>query len=94
MLLTSLKWEESGNLQIPGGIGPWEQILSQKAETRSIKGWVRKNRGWDSSERLLETLVASSNLEIDTGPIQIFLMLSAMNAGGPQNSTCLTQLSN
>jgi hypothetical protein len=83
VLLTSLKWEESGELQIPGGIGPWEQILSQKSEAKGVKEWVKRNHGWDSPERLLETLVACSNIEIDNGPVQIFLMLSALDAGRP-----------
>jgi hypothetical protein len=85
MLLTSLRWEENGDLLIPGGIGPWEQILSQKSEARGVKEWVKRNHGWDSPERLLETLVACSNVEIDNGPVQIFLMLSALDAGRPSD---------
>ena len=83
MLLTSLKWDENGDLKIPGGIGPWEQILSQKTEGRAVKEWVKRNNGWENPERLLETLVACSNIEIDNGPVQIFLMLSALDAGRP-----------
>ena len=83
MLLTSIKWEENGDLQIPGGIGPWEQILSQRAEARGVKDWIKRNRGWENPERLLETLVACSNVDIDAGPVQAFLMLSALDAGRP-----------
>ena len=82
MLLTSLKWKDNGDLQIPGGLGPWQQILSQKTE-KGARKWVRRNHGWESPERLLETLVACSNFENDNDPVQIFLMLSALDAGRP-----------
>jgi len=91
MLLTSVKWEQNGDLQIPGGIGPWEQILSEKTEARPIKEWVKRNHGWGSPERLLETLVACSNLGTDNGPVQVFLMVSALDAGRPQSLSAATE---
>jgi hypothetical protein len=83
VLLTSLKWEADGDLVIPGGLAVWEEILSQKAKSRETRGILKRSRGWDTSGRLLETLVASSSYESESGPAQTFLMLSAMNAGRP-----------
>jgi hypothetical protein len=84
MLLTSLKWEANGDPQIPGGLGAWEAILSHKTRASATREWIRRGRGWDSPERLLETLVASANLDTESGPMQVFLMLTAMNAGRPR----------
>ena len=84
MLLTSLKWEANGDPQIPGGLGAWEGILSRKGRGSNSREWIRRGRSWDTPERLLETLVASSNLDTDGGPMQIFMMLNALNAGRPR----------
>jgi hypothetical protein len=84
MLLTSVKWESNGDPQIPGGLGAWEGILTRKTKSNNTREWIRRGRSWETPERLLETLVASSNLDSDGGPMQIFLMLNAMNAGRPK----------
>jgi hypothetical protein len=81
ILLTSLKWDSGGDIQVPAGLGVWEQILTKKNKSSGIGDWVRRGHGWDNPARLLETLVACSNVESRSGPVQIFLMLGAMNAG-------------
>jgi hypothetical protein len=84
MLLTSVKWEANGDPQIPGGIGAWEQILTRKNKATNTREWIKRGHSWENPDRLLETLVASSNIEAEGGPMQIFLMLGAMNAGRPR----------
>lgn len=84
MLLTSVKWEANGDPQIPGGLGAWEQILTRKNKATYTREWIKRGHSWESPDRLLETLVASSNIDSDGGPEQIFLMLAAMNAGRPR----------
>ena len=83
MLLTSMRWETNGDPMIPGGLGAWEGILTRKTKSSSTRDWIKRGHSWDNPERLLETLVASSNIESDSGPMQVFLMLSALNAGRP-----------
>ena len=84
MLLTSVKWEANGDPQIPGGLGAWQAILTRKNKANYTREWIRRGRSWENPERLLETLVASSNVDTESGPMQIFLMLAAMNAGRPR----------
>jgi hypothetical protein len=84
MLLTSVKWEANGDPMIPGGLGAWEQILTRKNKATTTREWIRRGRSWENPDRLLETLVASSNIDTESGPEQIFLMLEAMNAGRPR----------
>ena len=83
MLFTSLKWEENGDLAIPGGIAVWQDIFSKKNKSASVRETAKRGHCCDTPERLLDTLVASSNVDRDSGPTQIFLMLSAINAGRP-----------
>jgi hypothetical protein len=83
ILLTSLKWKPDDDFDIPGDTVVWEEILSQMAKSGQMRPWLRRNRDWNTSGKLLETLIASSNLQTGAGPIQVFLLLSAMNSGRP-----------
>ncbi|MGA8088092.1 MAG: hypothetical protein WCA10_12350 [Terracidiphilus sp.] len=83
ILLTSLKWKADGDFAIPGDVFVWEEILSQMAKFRQMRSWLGRSHDWNTSGRLLETLIASSNLQSDTGPVQVFLLLNAMNSLRP-----------
>jgi len=80
ILFASLNWKADGDLAIPGDMVVWEEILSQMAKSRQMRAWLGRSRDWSTSGRLLETLIASSNLQSDSGPVQIFLLLNAMNS--------------
>lgn len=79
ILLASLKWKPDGDFVIPGGLEVWNGILTDMAKSREMRVWIGRGRNWNTSGRLLETLVASSNLQSNSGPVQIFLFLSAIN---------------
>jgi hypothetical protein len=81
ILFTSLRWTPEDDLEIPGGLEAWEEILSEKAKTKEMRELMKRTHGWETSGRLLETLVSASALETESGPVQIFLTLSAINAG-------------
>ncbi|KAA6458301.1 hypothetical protein DYQ86_20510 [Acidobacteria bacterium AB60] len=83
ILLTSLKWDANGDIQVPGGIAVWRQILAMKPKVSTHHDSTWRNRCCDRPEALLETLVAASNVESHSGPTQVFLMLEAMNEGRP-----------
>ena len=83
MLFSSLKWEPNGDLDIPGGLATWGEIFSRKSKSSPVRGWTRRAYNGDNPERVLEALVASSNIDSDRSPVQVYLMLSAMNAGRP-----------
>jgi hypothetical protein len=80
ILLASLKWKADGDFAIPGDTFVWEEILSQMAKSRQMRTWLGRSRDWNTSGLLLETLIASSSLQSDTGPVQVFLLLNAMNS--------------
>ena len=81
ILLASLKWKPDGDFEIPGGLSVWNEILTQMARSREMRAWLGRSHTWETSGQLLETLVASSNYRSFTGPLPIFLLLSAMNSG-------------
>jgi hypothetical protein len=83
ILLASLKWKADGDFAIPGDTFVWDAILSQMAKSRELRAWLRRSGDWNTSGRLLETLIASSNLQSDIGPVQVFLLLNAMNFRRP-----------
>jgi len=84
LLFASVKWDANGDPQILEGLGIWNQILSKKTQANGSNLWPRQSRRYDTPERFLEMLVASSNFGSVNGPIEIFLTLEAMNAGKPE----------
>lgn len=83
ILLASLKWKPDGDLDIPGGLGVWNDILSQVSKSREMRVWLGRGRDWSTSGQFLETLVAASNLRSPIGPAQMFILLSAIDSAKP-----------
>lgn len=93
ILFTSLRWDSNGDMEVPGGLGIWGEILSQKSKASGAREWSRRH-SWDTPERLLETLTSTSTSEATTSPVHVYLMLTAMNSGrsGAQRLSDQTQL--
>jgi len=53
------------------------------AKSREIRPRLGRGHEWNTSGRLLETLISSANYRSETGPVQVFLLLSAMDAARP-----------
>jgi hypothetical protein len=83
-LLTRLQWQADGTLQIPGSLAAWKDIATRKTTANSKKYSVSNPGTWTNSEQMLETLVASSVPESEIGPLQIYLMLTAIDSGRPE----------
>ncbi len=90
LLFTRLRWQESGEPYVPGDLADWRDIFTRNAKMLSIRDWSRRARNIGSPTQLLEQLVAASDVETDVGPLQIYLQLSAIDAGRP----AIKQLSN
>ena len=83
ILLASLRWKPDGDLDTPGELSVWNDILSQVAKSREIKMWMGRERDWNTTGKLLDTLIAASNYRLETGPVEIFLILSAIDSARP-----------
>jgi hypothetical protein len=79
VMFARLEVQPSGEAVVPGGLDVWKQILRQKADSRSSRDWASRARNWTRPEELVEALAASSRTETDSGPLQIYLMLSEMD---------------
>ena len=84
VLFTRLSWEPSGEIRVPGGLDVWKQILRQNADSESARSWAGRARTWDRPEQLLEPMTALSRSETDSGPLQMYLLLSELDSGRPQ----------
>jgi len=79
VLFTRVRWGQDGEIQVPGNLEIWKEVFTRQAKSNSMGDWARRTQNWNSPERLLEGLVASSNIATDGGPLQIYLTLSAIN---------------
>lgn len=83
MLFTRVQWDQAGEPQVPGDLDVWKEIFIHQPGAKGMHDWVKSAHGWDSPERLLAALAASSNIFTDSGPLQIYLALSAMDSERP-----------
>ena len=79
ILLASLRWQPDGDVAVPGDVAVWDAILTKMAKSREVRPWLGRSHEWNTSGRLLETLIGSSNFRSENSPIQVFLMLSAID---------------
>ena len=83
VLLDRLQWQPDGQPVVPGGVAVWQEILNRKGNASALRGKPAGQRGVENPEQLLEALAASSVIENGAGPLQIYLMTSAIDDGRP-----------
>ena len=83
VLLTRVDWDSDGEPHVPGDLATWRQILDEKANTKMIHGLGKHAHNWSSPDQLLEAMASLARVETDTGPLQCYLMLSAIDSGRP-----------
>ncbi len=81
LLLTRVQWDANGKPQVPGNAALWQEALTRQDKASHVRAAGGYTRGTGDPDRLLDALVAYSNVQSDTGPTQIYLMLSAINSG-------------
>jgi hypothetical protein len=86
VLLTRLQWQPDGEPLVPGNLEVWKEVLNRKSNSNILRAFMAAKSSWDSPERLLEALAASSIIENGDGPLQIYLMLSAIDSGRPKEA--------
>ena len=86
VLFTRLQWQPDGQPQVPGNLQIWRDILSRKPDSNGKRNSGSNTRAWDSTEQLLDALVASSISDSGINPLQIYLMLTAIDRGRPADS--------
>jgi hypothetical protein len=79
LLLTRLQWEPNGEPYVPGGLEAWKEILRQKSNSKIVREWSNRAKGWDHPEQLAEAMFAYSRISTDVGPLQTYLALSELD---------------
>src|SRR6185437_5683985 len=85
LLFTRMRWSASGDPVIPGDSSSWKDAFSQQTNFKLFVDMYRHQSNWTSPERLLERLAAAANVEMDGGPLQLYLTLSAIDRGRSTN---------
>ena len=91
ILLESLQWKPDGDFVIPGDLATWDEILRELAKSREMHIWIGGSHEWNTSGRLLETLIAASNNPSESGPTQVFLMQRAIDSARPADHQLSSQ---
>ncbi len=86
VFLTRLQWQADGQPVVPGSLQVWKEILNSKSSLVNKRIKTGTMLAADSPEMLLDAMAASSLIENGAGPMQIYLMLSAIDSGRPADS--------
>ena len=80
LLVTSLRWEPTGEPQVPGNLEIWQEIFRQKSDSKIVRDWAKRARRWKSRDQLVQAMFGVTQAQTNTGPLQIYLLVSQLNA--------------
>ncbi|QNI33457.1 hypothetical protein H7849_05775 [Alloacidobacterium dinghuense] len=83
VLFTRVDWDPDGQPHVPGNLEVWKEIFNEKTDNRIIRDWAKRSHSWDHPEQLLEAMTSLSRIETDSGPLQVYLMLSELDSARP-----------
>jgi hypothetical protein len=80
LLMTRMQWETSGEPYVPGNLEVWKQILRQRSDSKLVREWGKRAGHFNHPEQLAEAMFGLCRVETETGPLQVYLMLSELDA--------------
>ncbi|HEV2699654.1 MAG TPA: hypothetical protein VGU90_16805, partial [Terriglobales bacterium] len=80
LLLTRLRWDNSGQPLVPGGLELWKDILAQKSDSKAVRDWGKRASHMKSSEQLLQAMFAFARLDTQSTPLDQYLVFSELEA--------------
>lgn len=85
LLVTRLQRDSKGDPLVPGGLDVWKDILREKGTPNPVQKRVHANQ-LSSPDQLVEAMFALSRVRSDTGPLQVYLVLSEIDSRrSPEN---------
>jgi hypothetical protein len=81
LLFTRLQWKASGEPAIPGDAADWREAFGRDMDSKVLRDMYHRQSDWTSPDKLLERMVAAANVETDSGPLQLYMTLSAIDRG-------------
>ncbi|MEJ2007984.1 MAG: hypothetical protein P8Z30_07480 [Acidobacteriota bacterium] len=94
LLMSSVRLDPSGQPQIPGNLAVWREALrsfNHRDHSKLVSMWIARAKNWKSPAQLMESMVAFSRLDTETGPLQAYLALSAIDRGRPSKDRLAPQ---
>ena len=79
ILMARLPLDANGEPEVPGNLDAWKGIFAFKTDSKLIKQWANRAKNWKQPDQLVEGLLATSRINEDNGPLQIFLSLSEID---------------
>ena len=79
LLVSRLRLEPTGEAQVPGNLEVWKEIFRQKGDSKAVRNLGKHPGNWTTADQLVEALFAASR-ETNSGPLQIYLMVSELDA--------------
>jgi hypothetical protein len=80
LLVTRMQWQPNGEPYVPGNLEVWQEILRQRSDSKIVREWGKRAIRLNSPERLAETMFGLCRVETETGPLQIYLMLTELDS--------------
>lgn len=81
LLVSRLELDPNGQPHIPGGIDVWKEVLRHKTDSKLLREWGDKSRGWNNAEQVVEGMFGVSRYPLHEGPLNNFLILSEIDRG-------------
>jgi hypothetical protein len=86
LLVTRMQWDSNGEPHVPGSFEVWKEILREKSDSKIVRDWGKRASHLNSREQLAEAMFGLCRVETETGPLQIYLMLSELDGRrSPEN---------
>ena len=80
LLATRLQFESTGEPLVPGNLEVWRDILRQKSDSHTVREWGRRSAHITTPDQLVEAMFALSRATTDDGPLQKYMMISALES--------------
>jgi hypothetical protein len=80
LLATRLQFEPTGEPRVPGNLAVWRDILREKNDSRMVRDWGKRSAHINTPDQLVETMFALSRASIEDGPLQKYMMISALES--------------
>ena len=80
LLATRLQFESTGQPLVPGNLEVWREILRQKSDSHTVREWGRRSAHITTPDQLVEVMFALSRATTDDGPLQKYMMISALES--------------
>lgn len=79
ILMARLSLDANGAPEIPGGLEVWKEIFARKSDSKILRDWGKRSKGWKEPEQLVEALFGTSRANSDVGPLQTYLVLNEID---------------